>query len=337
MTIDNKEIKNDHLSKKDMNHNNDLKVKEISYNLPNDIANTATILFIEHWFDKNVDKLKSFIMSFSNLRNKEKPAVSEQISCDSNIKTMMEGIGISKKYLQKIINNKHDDSPSSHTVLSAIREVVRACFYIKCGDLLHKIEEEDGMFPWTKTLHDADLAIIECLAMASVQHDETDICMITKLIIRNQNIWKNHFKGEGFIGYIRFLGIHPLRRRHQQNLLEPIKKLIEDLKKEDNCGGNDQNNTSGSGHFSNFIILSKLLQKCLQNVINKTKWTTADGSDAYKSKEVIEMFKIINEVYMSLPQGDPSSAVTHTLFYKIILRRSSLINLWISINYNQSN
>lgn len=326
----------------------------VETNLPHDIADSATNLFVEYWFDKNENAIKHFIKSMTRIihqkdKSEENNDNEKDIENLNNIKSMMEGIGISKKYLLKIISSKEQKLESPLTknkyeintsLLSAIREAVRTCFYLKCGDLLHKIEEEDGMFPWTKTLQDAELAVVECLAMAAVQHENMDLCVITKLIISNQNIWRNHFKGAGFIGYIRFLGLHPLRRRHQHNLLEPIKNLVEDLRKEDSkiaiTQKGDNNNTNGSGHFSNFSILSKLLQKCLHNIVNKNKWITTDGSDAYKSKEVIEMFRIINEVYMSLPQGDPASAVTHDLFYKILLRRCSLVNLWQSIKYGNA-
>lgn len=303
--------------------NDNIKVDALIHNLKNEekgggggiqqIILEALNLFTVHWYTKQKEIIANLIL--------QRQASSTTTSQESaKVLHMLKGFGIDvEKY--RNINQPNIDK---------LKQNIDVFFQLKCIDIINKIQNTES-FLWTETMHESDIAVLECIAIASINLDNEDLASITRMILKNHEIWKEHFNGEGFIGYIRHLSKDPTKRRHQSKLLIPIQNLLKSMATDIS---NDNINTSKinvSEHTANFILLSKLLQKCLVQIRKRSKWLTSDGENAYKTPEVVNMFKVINTVYMSLPYNDPGSSISHETFYSVLLRRCTLVNLWLGL------
>lgn len=296
------------IDKNQMQNNNINKSK----NNKHTIIEEAKQLFMKHWYDKN----ESYIIKLAT----------HSVSSDDAAKNILQ--------MLKSLNIKISDLKTLHVQdKSSIKQTVDICFQLKCTDVIDKLENTKT-FSWIKIMNESDIAALECIAVASINLNNEDLSSVTRMILKNQEIWNSHFNAEGFMGYIKHLGKDPMKRKHQAKLLNPIQNLIHSLQSEDKNA--NYNNSDISEHTANFILLSKLLQKCLKQILHRNKWITSDGINAYKTNEVQDMFKLINSVYMSLPHNDPSSSLTHVMFYNVLLRRCSLVNLWISLTVGKS-
>lgn len=269
-----------------------------------EIITNAVSLFNEHWTKKKVkcDSLKDK----NNYDEVEKMATS---------------LGISKNSLHQCAKNEN--------AVEEIKSRIESMFKNECTKMLDVLEKGvKGELPLSTMTNFSEQSAMECLAIALAQHKNFDLAHHCQDFINNMKTLKKSFNGNGYVDVLVHIGNNPHTKRQSQKIRAPIEKLLDELMALDN-------ETKRDFFVESFMVFTKLIERCLENYLNKKEWTYGLGphqKNGYDNAVVKDAYEMIKKAYKECKDV---RGMNHEIFYASLQRRMKLINVWIPLYIRQ--